>query len=109
MASQERGVQALLFELDQLDRIFQLSGRVRAQVRERAARQLRGAVHQRRPREAREPAARAVPRARLLTGVGYRLLASANFGQLVLFCIEADFCVQILIKLFCRIFRDLQE
>ena len=38
-----------------------------------------------------------VLRARLMTGVGYRLLASANFGQLVLFRIDADFCKQILI------------
>ena len=39
-------------------------------------------------------------------GRGYRLLASANFGGLVLFCIEADFCVQILIL---QHFRDLED
>ena len=27
-----------------------------------------------------------------MTGGGYRLLASANFGELVLGCIEAKFC-----------------
>ena len=31
-------------------------------------------------------------RARFMTGGGYRLLASANFGELVLGCIEAKFC-----------------
>ena len=36
-----------------------------------------------------------VGRARFMTGGGYRLLASANFGELVLGCINADFCVQI--------------
>ena len=40
--------------------------------------------------------ARARPRARLMTGGWYRLLASANFGELVLGCINADFCKQIL-------------
>ena len=43
-----------------------------------------------------EPAGADV-RARFMTGGGYCLLASANFGGLVLGCIEADFCVQILI------------
>ena len=38
-----------------------------------------------------------INRARLMTGGWYRLLASANFGGLVLGCINADFCVQILI------------
>ena len=33
-----------------------------------------------------------VDRARFMTGGGYRLLASANFGELVLGCIEAKFC-----------------
>ena len=37
-------------------------------------------------------AAAAVFRARFMTGGGYRLLASANFGELVLGCIEAKFC-----------------
>ena len=32
--------------------------------------------------------------ARLMTGVGYRLLASAKFRELVLGCINADFCKQ---------------
>ena len=41
-----------------------------------------------------------------MTGGGYRLLASANFGELVLGCIEAKFCNQILIFL---AFRDLQN
>ena len=31
-------------------------------------------------------------RARFMTGGGYRLLASANLGELVLGCIEAKFC-----------------
>ena len=35
---------------------------------------------------------RPVDRARFMTGVGYRLLASANIGELVLGCIEAKFC-----------------
>ena len=39
----------------------------------------------------------AVYRARLMTGGGYRLLASANFRGLVLVCINADFYNQILI------------
>ena len=30
-----------------------------------------------------------------MTGGGYRVLASANFGELVIFCINADFFVQI--------------
>ena len=33
-----------------------------------------------------------VNRARFMTGGGYRLLASANFGELVLGCIEAKCC-----------------
>ena len=33
-----------------------------------------------------------VRRARFMTGGGYRLLASANFGELFLGCIEATFC-----------------
>ena len=33
-----------------------------------------------------------VKRARFMTGGGYRLLASANFGELILGCIEAKFC-----------------
>ena len=33
-----------------------------------------------------------VCRARFITGGGYRLLASANFGELVLGCINADLC-----------------
>ena len=33
-----------------------------------------------------------VLRARFMTVGGYRLLASANFGELVLGCIEAKFC-----------------
>ena len=33
-----------------------------------------------------------VCRARFMTGGGYRLLASANFGELVLGCSEAKFC-----------------
>ena len=36
-------------------------------------------------------------RATFMSGGGYRLLASANFGELVLGCIEADFCNQGLI------------
>ena len=36
-------------------------------------------------------AIQAVARARFMTGVGYRLLASANLGELVLGCIEAKF------------------
>ena len=36
-----------------------------------------------------------VRRARFMTGGGYRLLASANFGELVLPCIEAKFCKKI--------------
>ena len=35
-------------------------------------------------------------RARFMTGGGYRLLASANFGGLALGCINADFCNEIL-------------
>ena len=38
-----------------------------------------------------------VSRARFMTGGGYRLLASANFGELVLGCIEAKFCKYILV------------
>ena len=30
--------------------------------------------------------------AELMTGVGYRIHASANFGRLVLGCINTDFC-----------------
>ena len=33
-----------------------------------------------------------VSSAKFMTGGGYRLLASANFGELVLACIEARFC-----------------
>ena len=35
---------------------------------------------------------RAVVRARSMTRGGYRLLASANLGELVLGCVEAKFC-----------------
>ena len=35
---------------------------------------------------------RTVPKARFITGGGYRLLASGNFGELVLGCIEANSC-----------------
>ena len=42
-------------------------------------------------------ALRRVRRAAFMTGGGYRLLVSADFGGLVLGCINADFCVQILI------------
>ena len=38
-----------------------------------------------------EPAGADV-RARFMNGGGYRLLASANFGELVLGCIEAKVC-----------------
>ena len=38
-----------------------------------------------------------VNRAVFMTGGGYRMLASANFGGLVLACIDADLCVQILV------------
>ena len=37
----------------------------------------------------RSSSADEAPRARSMTGGGYRLLASANFGELVLGCVEA--------------------
>ena len=43
-------------------------------------------------REVERSAKRTYTRARFMIGGGYRLLASANFGELVLGYIEAKFC-----------------